>query len=172
MRIVFAVLALSSVAVAASAQVPTPPPETAALDYFAGNWRMEGEDQETPFGPGGTVSGNYKCEWFQGRFALVCEGTSEMALGKAKSLGIYTWNRNRKVYSYDGIDSFGMDVSAQARHEGKVWRWVTVPAATEDGISVRYVVTEVTDREYAYEWDYAKGKTAWRPGGKGRAVRH
>lgn len=157
----------------AAAQVPAPPPETAALDYFAGTWQMDGEDRETPFGPGGKVTGEYKCEWFEGRFALVCNGTSEMALGKARSLGIYTWNRNRKVYSYDGIDSFGMDVSAQAEPQGKVWRWVSLPARTPEGsISVRYVVTQVSDREYVYEWDYARGKMAWKPGGKGRAVRN
>jgi hypothetical protein len=38
-------------------------------------------------------------------------------------------------------------------------------------VSVRYMVTEVSDREYTYAWDYAKGKAAWQPGGKGRATR-
>jgi hypothetical protein len=86
MRTILAVLAASSCAVTAFAQVPTPPPETAALDYFAGSWRMEGEDGKTPFGPGGKVTGEDKCEWFDGNFALVCRGESETATGKARSI--------------------------------------------------------------------------------------
>lgn len=102
-----------------SLQVPTPPPETAALGYFAGSWRMEGEDGKSPFGPGGKITGEDTC---------------------AK--------------------------------EGRAWRWVTIPARMPEGmISVRYVVTEVSDREYTCEWDYARGKAAWQPGGKGRATR-
>jgi len=168
-----AVLVSTLTPLAVSAQAPAPAPETAKLGYFEGTWKTDGEDQKGPFGPGGKMSGTEKCEWFEGRFALVCHANMVTPAGKGKSMSTYTYNAAKKTYSFDGIDSFGADISASGEFTDGVWRWISVPAAMPDGmVSVRYTVTPVSDREYTYTWEYARNKMAWQPGGKGRATKN
>src|SRR5262245_49191390 len=72
----FAACALSlAVAVSASAQAPQAPkpgPEHERLGYFVGKWTSEGEMKPSPFGPGGKTTGTDRCEWFEGKFAVIC----------------------------------------------------------------------------------------------------
>ena len=91
-----------------------PPPETAKLGYFEGTWDLSGEDQKGPMGPGGKTSGTEKCEWFEGRFAMVCRADVVTPGGPGKSMSTYTYNTEKKKYSFDGIDSYGADISATA----------------------------------------------------------
>jgi hypothetical protein len=172
MRHVILSAVFAIVASGGAAQAPAPPPEVAKLGYFEGSWKMEGEDQTGPFGPGGKVSGEEKCEWFEGRFALVCHASMTTPAGKGKSMSTYTWNARRNRYSFDGIDSFGADISANGSTDGKVWRWISIPFRLPDGrYTVRYSVTPVSEKEYRYEWEFAKNKRAYQPGGTGRATR-
>jgi hypothetical protein len=155
------------------AQAPAPAPEIAKLEYFAGTWKTEGEDQKGPFGPGGKMSGTEKCQWFDGRFAMVCRADLVTPGGKGKSMSTFTYNAAKKTYSFDGIDSFGADISASGQFTGGAWHWTSVPARMSDGMySVRYTVTPVSDREYTYTWEFAKNKMAWQPGGTGRATKN
>ena len=66
-------------------------------------------------GAGGKTSGTEKCEWFEGRFALVCRADVLTPGGPGKSMSTYTYNAEKKKYSFDGIDSFGADISATER---------------------------------------------------------
>ena len=146
-----------------------PPPETAKLSYFEGTWDLSGEDQKGPMGPGGKTSGTEKCEWFEGRFALVCRADVVTPGGPGKSMSTYTYNTERKKYSFDGIDSYGADISASAVITAAgAWNWTSYPMIMPDGsYLIRYTVTPVSDREYAYKWEWSKNKGAWHPGGGG-----
>jgi hypothetical protein len=152
------------------AQMPVPAPEVAKLAYFEGTWKIEGEDQKNPFGPGGKTSSTEKCEWFEGRFALVCRADLVLPAGKGKSMSTFTYNAEKKRYGFDGIDSFGADISATGEITNGSWQWTSIPARMPEGmVSVRYTVTPVSDHEYTFTWEYARNKMAWQPGGKGRA---
>ncbi len=51
-------------------QKPTPP-EHKKLEYFAGNWTMEGDMKPSPFGPAGKFTATEHNEWMPGGFFLV-----------------------------------------------------------------------------------------------------
>jgi hypothetical protein len=149
-----------------------PPPETAKLGYFEGTWHLSGEDQKGPMGPGGKTSGTEKCEWFEGRFAMVCRADVVTPGGPGKSMSTYTYNIEKKKYSFDGIDSYGADISATAVIRGGAWHWTSFPMSMPDGsYLIKYDVTPVSDREYAYTWSWSRNKGAWHPGGAGRATK-
>lgn len=146
-----------------------PPPETAKLAYFEGTWDLSGEDQPGPMGAGGKTSGTEKCEWFEGHFAMVCRADVVTPGGPGKSMSTYTYNTERKKYSFDGIDSYGADISATALLVDGAWRWTSFPMSMPDGsYIIKYDVTPVSDREYTYTWKWSKNKGAWHPGGAGR----
>ena len=145
-----------------------PPPETAKLSYFEGTWELSGEVQKGPMGTEGKTSGTEKCEWFEGRFALVCRADVSTPDGPGKSMSTYTYNAEKKKYSFDGIDSFGADISATSTIVSNVWHWTSFPMRMPDGsYIIRYNVTPVSDKEYTYVWQWSKNKGAWHPGGTG-----
>ena len=79
-----AVVALLSAVSSPSLPAQDPPPETAKLSYFEGTWDLSGEDQKGPMGRGGKTTGTEKCEWFEGRFALVCHADVNTLGGPAR----------------------------------------------------------------------------------------
>ena len=163
-----AVVALLSAVSSPSLPAQDPPPETAKLSYFEGTWDLSGEDQKGPMGPGGKTSGTEKCEWFEGRFALVCHADVNTPAGPGKSMSTYTFNSEKKKYSFDGIDSYGADISATATIISGAWHWTSFPMSMPDGsYLIRYTVTPVSDKEYSYVWQWSKNKGAWHPGGAG-----
>jgi hypothetical protein len=54
------------VAAGQASQVPRPGLEHARLAYFIGKWRAEGDVKPGPMGPGGKMTSNDTCEWFEG----------------------------------------------------------------------------------------------------------
>lgn len=145
-----------------------PPPETAKFSYFEGTWELSGEDQKGPMGAGGRTTGTEKCEWFEGHFAMVCHADFVTSAGPGKSMSTYTYNTAKKKYSFDGIDSYGADVSSTGVIVSGAWHWTSYPMSMPDGsYLIRYIVTPVSEREYSYKWEWSKNKGAWHPGGAG-----
>ena len=95
-----------------AAQAPKPGPEHARLGYFVGKWNGEGEMKPGPMGPGGKMKSTDTCEWFEGRFSVICryEGTTPM--GPTKSLGILGYSTEEKVYTYYGVDNTNMTMAS------------------------------------------------------------
>src|SRR5688572_18950405 len=79
-------------------QAPKPGPEQERLGYFVGKWTVEGEMKPGPMGPGGKFTASDNCEWFEGRFSVVCRSEGKMPMGPSKSLGILGYSTEEKVY--------------------------------------------------------------------------
>ena len=92
-------------------QAPKPGPEDKKLDYFVGKWTHTGEMKPGPMGPGGKASWTETCEWFEGRFAIVCRSDGKGPMGPMKGLGIMSYSPEEKVYTYVGTDSGGMTMT-------------------------------------------------------------
>ena len=91
---------------------PRPGPETKKLELFAGKWKGESEMKAGPWGPGGKMTSESDCTWFEGGFQLVCRESASGAMGKMKSEAVLGWNGEEKIYKYQGFDSMGMMGSA------------------------------------------------------------
>jgi hypothetical protein len=83
----------------AAAQAPQPGPEHARLGYFVGKWNVEGEVKPGPMGPGGKLTSSDTCEWFEGRFSVICRSDGSSPAGPTKSLGILGYSAEEKVYT-------------------------------------------------------------------------
>ncbi len=114
------------VGAASFAQAPAPPkpgPEVQKLQYFIGEWKYEGDNKESPFGPAGKFSGTETCEWFAGGFQVICRGTATGPMGKATTLGIVGYDPETKEYTYYGIDSTGFNALARGTATGNTWTY-------------------------------------------------
>ena len=50
-------------------------------------------------GPGGKFTTSDTCEWWEGKYSVICRSEGKMPMGPSKSLGILGYNTEEKVYT-------------------------------------------------------------------------
>ena len=156
-RIVAIVTLVCAMVVLTGAQnaAPTPPPtpgaEVKKLDMFAGNWKSEGESKPSPLGPGGKFSETNHNEWMGGGFFLVSHGTETSSEGNGTSLGIFGYDKDKKVYTFDEFSSDGSTVHAKGTVAGDTWTWIS-----EGPMSGRFTVKVLSPTAYTFKFETSK----------------
>ncbi len=150
-----AVLGVHGAAIAQPAQVQKPTPEHERLRYFVGNWTTEGEMKASPMGPGGRITSTDRCEWFEGRFAVVCHSTGKTPMGPSKSIGILGYSAEEKVYTYYGVDNSAMVMASVPRGTVQDGTWTYTDEATMGGqkIKTRVTITELSPSAYTFRME-------------------
>ena len=167
-------LTLAAAAGAALAQAPPAPgPEHARLAYFVGEWRAEGMMMESPFGPGGKMTSEDTCEWFEGKLAVVCRSKGKTPMGPMTSMGIIGYSPMDKVYTYYGVDSMGQPMMTVPRGtvDGKVWTYLDESKMGGMTVKSRYVLTEVSQQVYTFKWEVEGEGGKWTTVMDGRMTR-
>jgi hypothetical protein len=164
--VIIAIVGLQMPAGAQAPPAPKPGPEHQRLAYFLGKWTSEGEMKAGPMGPGGKMKSTDVCEWYDGRFAVICrsEGTSPM--GSAKSLGIMSYSPELKVYTWYGTDSSGtmtMTTVPKGTVKGDTWTFHDESIMGGQTMKMRVTIKEVspTVQTFLMEVQGADGK--WMP---------
>jgi len=142
---------------------PEPGPEHAKLGYFVGKWTNEGELKENPMGmPAGKFSGKDHCEWFEGKFAVVCKSEGKGPMGATKGIGIMSYSATDGVYTYYGTDSTGMAMTTvpRGRVDGKTWVYDDETEMDGKSIKNRYTMVETSATSYTFEWE-VEGPDGW-----------
>ena len=149
----------------AAAQAPKPGPEHQKLGFFVGKWKMEGEMKPGPMGAGGKMSGTDTCEWFEGRFAVVCRAEGKMPTGPSKSLGILGYNAEEKAYTYYGVDNTMMTMPSvpKGTRQGDTWTYNDEGTMGGQKFKTRVVIKEVSPTEYTFKMDMAGPDGKWMP---------
>jgi hypothetical protein len=144
---------------------PKPGPEHQRLSYFVGKWVTEGEVKPGPIGPGGKISSNDTCEWFDGRFSVVCRGDGKMPSGPAKNLGILSYSTEEKVYTYYGIDNSPMTMMQAARGsvKGDTWTYTDEGMMGGQKIKSRVTIKELSPTAYTFKMEMAGPDGKWAP---------
>lgn len=152
MRIVLSTgFAVGLVTAALSAQTPTQKPgaEHARMAAFEGQWTYKGEAKASPLGPGGAITGSETCEWFEGRFQLVCRQKGTGPKGPGTGMSVMGYDLTRKAYTYHAISSHGDNIFIRGTTtDGKVWTWVD--ETTVDGKPMKVQVTITQQSPSAY----------------------
>ena len=134
---------------AAQSKASAPGAEQKPLEFLAGKWRFAGTTHDSQFGKGGKTTGTTSCEWFDGRFHLVCRGEFTEADGtKATQMEIIGYSKMERMYERFHIDSSGGSSKATATLNGKTWGWHGT--ATLDGKKTRFdfPVTQTSQDSY------------------------
>ncbi|MBA3258453.1 MAG: DUF1579 family protein [Gemmatimonadales bacterium] len=169
----FTVLAASVVISAAGAQfgaaqepqAPKPGPEHARLGYFVGNWTAEGEMKPGPMGPGGKMTASDTCEWFEGRFSVICRSEGKTPMGPTKSIGILGYSAEEKVYTYYGVDNSGMTMASVPRGtvRGDTWTYTDAGMMGGEKFKSRVTIKELSPTAYTFRMEMQGPDGKWMP---------
>jgi Protein of unknown function (DUF1579) len=153
-------------------EMPKPGPETKKLEAFAGKWKGESTMQPGPWGPGGKMTSESDCSWYEGGFQMVCRDTASGAMGKMKSEAVLGWNGEEKVYKYMGFDSMGMMGSATGTVSGNTWSWTGEDKMGGKLIKSKYTITFVSPTSQTFKWETSDdgGKT-FKTAAEGKATK-
>ena len=136
---------------------PSPGPEHARLTYFVGKWVSEGEIKPSPYGPGGKYTSTDTCDWYAGRFAVVCN--SEVVMGGAtiKGLSIMSYEPAEKTYIYFETNSMGENAVSRGTVDGDTWTWVGENKMNGQTIHSRFTLKRVSNDVASFKFEMAAG---------------
>lgn len=123
-------LLLVGVGVAYGQATPKPRPEHEALGAFVGTLSEQGE-QFAGYAVG-KFSHEASCEWFQGKFAVICRIKRTDVLGTVQGLQIIGFHCPTAVYTFYYVNSRGGgNVRYTGTHAGNVWTFEGQPRSGE-----------------------------------------
>ena len=162
--IAFALLVGMATVAAAEDKVPKPGPEHQRLAFFAGEWKTTGETKETPFGPAGKFTFKEKCEWFSGKFALVCKSKGKGPAGPTEGLAIMGYSAEEKVYVYYGVDNTPMAMATVPRGTiaGDTWTYDDESRMGGQMVKSRYVAKMTGKKSYTSTWSILGPDGQWK----------
>jgi hypothetical protein len=173
-RHVSAALTIGLVATVAMAQQQTPPkpgPETKKLDAFAGKWQGEADMKPGPWGPGGKMTSEDDCSWFEGGWQLVCHSSGKGAMGSMKGEGVMAWSPEDKVYKYMGYDSMGMMTHATGTNTGNTWNWKSTDKMGGKTVHSRYTVTLTSPTTQTFKYETSEDGKRWTTAAEGKSTK-
>jgi hypothetical protein len=159
-KVTFAALATVLVTVPLVAQTPAmkPGPEHARIAYFAGQWTHQGEVKESPLGPGGKTTGSETCDWFAGKFQLVCRGKGTGPKGPSTGMSVISYDASRKMYTFYALSSLGDNIFVRGTVDGKVWTWADEAQMEGKPVKIRATVTEDSPTSYSFKLEVGMGE--------------
>jgi hypothetical protein len=146
-------------------QAPKPGPEHARLGYFVGKWTAEGEMKPGPMGPGGKIKSTDTCEWFDGRFSVICRSEGKTPTGPSKSIGILGYSPEEKVYTYYGVDNTNMTMASVPRGtiQGDTWTYNDEGTMGGQKFKTRVTIKELSPTAYTFRMEMQGPDGKWMP---------
>jgi hypothetical protein len=146
-------------------QAPKPGPEHARLGYFVGKWTAEGEIKPGPMGPGGKMTSTDNCEWFEGRYSVICRSEGTMPSGQTKSIGILGYNTEEKVYTYYGVDNSNMTMASvpHGTLRGDTWTYTDEGMMGGKKVKSRVTIKELSPTSYSFRMEMQGPDGKWAP---------
>jgi hypothetical protein len=160
------VTAAGTQSVAAQApQTPKPGPENERLGYFVGKWTGVGEVKPGPMGPGGKMTTTDDCQWFEGRFSVICHSTGQSPMGASKSIGILGYSPEEKVYTYYGVDNTNMTMATVPKGtvQGKTWTYHDESTMGGKKVKTRVTIKELSPTSYTFLMEAQGPDGKWAP---------
>ena len=148
-------LAVAWFTLASAQEAPKPGPEHERLAYWVGNWTSEAEIKDNPMMPAGKITSSERCEWFEGKFAVVCLSEAQGPIGPVKGIGIMSYSPELKVHTYYGTDSSGMTMTTipRGKVEGNTWVYNDESMMGGKMVKSRYTIMITSDTSYDFKWE-------------------
>jgi hypothetical protein len=151
--------------------MPTPAPELQKLDYFVGNWSMDGDLKPGPMGSGGKATGTERNEWMDGKFFLASHATYGGVMGKGVEQAFMGYDADQKVYTYDAFNSMGQHESSRGTLEGDTWIWLADENMGGQKMKGRFTMKIVSPTAYNYKYEMSPDGSSWVTVMDGKAVK-
>ena len=157
-----AMLVVCMASALAQMEAPKPAPELKKLDYFAGNWKTEGEMKPGPMGPGGKMSGTDAWAWMEGSFFLVNHSKFEGAgMGAGSATAYMGYDTDKKVYTYDEFNSVGEAIHSMGTLEGDTWTWLGDTKMGPQMTKGRFTMVILSPTSYTFKFEVSQDGSTW-----------
>jgi hypothetical protein len=111
----------------------------------------------SPYGPGGKFTFMETCDWFAGKFALVCNSDSEMLGAPIKGISIMSHDPGEKTYVYFETNSMGENNFSRGTVDGDTWTWTGENKMNGKTIHSRFTLKRVSADSTTYKFELASG---------------
>ncbi len=152
----------------------TPPPgmsEREPLDYFVGTWKIQSELKATALGPAGLMMATEHCEWFPGRFHLVCQSDGTGPSGEVHSMALMSYDAEKRSHVYYAISSMAPDAEyARGTRTADGWSWTSESHAQGKTVRSRFRMFNMTAANYQMNWEINDG-SGWKTVMTGTAIK-
>jgi uncharacterized protein DUF1579 len=136
---------------------PKPGPEHEKLSYFVGKWLFDGEVKPGPFGPSGKFAYTEICQWYEGRFAVVCNSDGEMLGRKFKGHSVMSYDPGDKAYVYFETNTIGETLVSRGKVDGDTWTWTGQRQMNGQPVRTRLTLKRVSADFSTYKFEMAGG---------------
>jgi len=144
-------------------KAPRPGPEVERLGFFVGTWKTTGELKESPFMPAGKYTEKATCEWFSGKFAVICRIKGKGPMGSMEGIGIMGWSSEEKAYVYYGVDNSPMAWASvpKGTFADGVWTYDDESRMGGQMVKSRYVMKQNGKKAYTSTWSVLGADGKW-----------
>jgi hypothetical protein len=155
-----------------SGQTLFPTPEHQKMDYFAGDWKLQGTMKLSPTVPGGDFTSTEHSEWVSGNFFLQTHSSMHSVMGDVRGVRVMEYNADDKVYTYNAYNSLGEHQMAIGHILDNIWTWTS--EAKMNGVLAkgRYTITVVSPVVYTFKYETLTQAGAWATVMEGKATRN
>ena len=174
MKRTFAALLVTLLVATAFAQMgpPKPGPELRKLDYFVGNWSVEGNEKPGPMGAGGPLTMQMEAKWMDGGFFVVLNSSFKSATsGTGTGLSVMGYDPREKVYTYQEFNSMGESFGAKGAVDGDTWTWTSELKMGPQTMKAHYIEKILSPTSYEFKFEVSPDGTDWMTVVDGKATK-
>lgn len=140
-----------------------PGPEHQKLGVFAGEWKLAGEAQESPFGPAAKVSGTQRYEWLEGGLFLIHRLEGKVGDEDIACIEVIGHDAESGAYVLNTFYNDGRRGDWTAREREGTWTFSGTFEMGEESYKIRNtaVLSEGHDT-LTCKWEYAGDGAPWK----------
>ncbi len=150
---------------------PQPGPEVQKLGYYVGTWKTEGETTAGPLRSAFKFTETGTCEWFDGKFQLVCRHEGSRPASAVSDLSILAYDAEAKTYTYFTITSLGDTARSTGLVKGNTWTYAWDGNVEGKPAKFRYVEVHESPAAYTFKTERSIAGGPWRLLESGKATK-
>lgn len=174
MKFVTAILLVFAATFAIS-QTPAAPAgptqEQQVMQYFVGNWSLQGTTKISPSSPPAEFTGKEQSAWTPGGYFVETHTDIHGPLGDVRSTRVMEYNPKSHMYLYNVYNSLGEHIIAIGHLNGNVWTWKATQKLNGVIVQARYTFTFVSKDSYTFKEEHQSTGGAWVTMMQGTATR-
>ncbi len=148
-----------------------PSPQHQKMDYFAGDWKMQGTMKLSPTVPGGDFTSTEHSEWVSGNFFLQTKSSMHSVMGDTRGVRVMEYNADDNVYTYNAYNSLGEHQMATGHVLDNTWTWISEAKLNGVIAKGRYTITVVSPVVYTFKYETLTSNGSWTTVMEGKATR-
>lgn len=138
-------------------------PEVKQLGYYIGSWQGHGQTKGGP-GGAGKLSSHMTCDWFEGKFQVVCRGEETGPTGTRSFLNILAYDVAAKAYTEYAISSRGeAEYDKGGSLTGNKLTYIVTEDAGGKPVKFRYTEVRVSPALMTYRAEASPKDGQWVP---------